>query len=69
MSAELGDEADAPVGVAERNEVLAHETDALGGAVGYQLPVEEHGYPVLAEQVAHGRAPTHAAEEFVVFLG
>ena len=59
VGAVLGDEANVAVGVAEDDEVLAEEADALQGAVTLrQVAGGQEGVPELAEQVAHGCAGT-----------
>ena len=67
VGAVLGDEADVAVGIAEGDEVLAEEADALQGAVALrQVAGGQEGGPELAEEGAHGCAGTDPREEFVV---
>jgi hypothetical protein len=68
VRAELVDEAQLPGGVAEGDHALAHALDAHGRAVVFrQLPRQQDGQPVAAEELAHGRARPGAGEEFVLF--
>src|SRR6266568_2204764 len=70
MGAELVDDADAPFAVAERDQVLSQQLHANGGAVALrQLPVEQRGYPVAPEQLAHRRAGARAGKEYIHLLG
>ena len=66
MRAELLDQADAALGVAERHEVLAEQADAGGRAVGLgDLAREQRGDPVHAHRIAHRRALADPGDEFV----
>ena len=67
MGAELVEQPHAAARVAERDEVLAEETDAHGGAIGLrQLPREQRGHPVAAHRGAHRRPGSDAGEKLVV---
>jgi hypothetical protein len=68
VGAVLAHQPHAALGVAKRDQILAEEAHLLGRAVGSrQLAGRQEGQPVLAEQLAHRRAATHAAQELVVF--
>ena len=67
MRAEFLDQADAALGVAERDEVLAEQADAHRRAVGLgDLARKQRGDPVAAHRVAHRRARADAGDEFVL---
>ena len=69
VGAELVEQPHAPAGVAERDQALAEQADADGGAVGLgQLTGEERGHPVPAHRGAHGGAGADAGEEVVVLV-
>src|SRR5260221_746941 len=69
MGAELVDQADAPVAVAERDQLLAQQFHANRRAVALrQLRVEQRGYPVAPEQLTHRRAGAGAGEQFIHLL-
>ena len=66
MRAELLDQADAALGVAERQQVLAEQADARRRAVGFgDFAREESGDPVHAHRIAHRGALPHPGDEFV----
>ena len=63
-------ETNAPLGVAEDDQILAQQTDALRVAARVRdLGAEHHREPVLAQQTAHRRPGAYAGQQFVVFLG
>ena len=63
----LIDDADAPARVAERQQLLAHDRDFLGRAVGFgQLLRQQNRQPEPAQQLAHGRARAALREQSVV---
>ena len=66
MRADVIDEANLGVGVAEGDEVFAEQPDAQRCAVGFgQVDGLERGNPVLAEKIAHRSARSDARQEFV----
>src|SRR3989454_3672106 len=70
MGAELVDQADSSVRIAERDQLLSEQFYANGGAVALrQLPVEQRGYPIAPEQLAHRRAGARAGQEYIHLLG
>src|SRR5258708_35042393 len=70
MGAELVDQSDAPLAVAERDQLLSEQLHANRWAVALrQLRVEQRGYPVAPEQLAHRRAGAGAGQEFIHLLG
>ncbi len=63
------DDADPPVGLAEGQQILAHDADLLGRTVSLrQLLREERRHPEPAQQLAHRRALAGGGEELVVGL-
>src|SRR6266852_5686340 len=70
VGAELVDDADAPFAVAEGDQLLSQQLYANRGAVALrQLRVEQRGYPVAPEQLAHRRAGAGAGQEYIHLLG
>src|SRR6185436_3172108 len=70
MRAELVDEPDAALGVAESHQRLAEKLHPHRRAIGLgQLPGVEGWYPVPSEKVAHDRAGTGLRQGVVLFLG
>src|SRR5947208_15695376 len=70
MGTELVDDADAPFAVAERDQLLSQQFHANRRAVALrQLRVEQGGYPVAPEQLAHRRAGARAREKCIHLLG
>src|SRR6266699_6845436 len=70
VGAELVDQGDSPLRIAEGNQLLSEQFHADGRAVALrQLPVEQRGYPVAPEQLAHRRAGAGAGEEFIHLAG
>jgi len=68
MRAELLDQADAALGVAERDQVLAEQAGARRRAVGFgDLAREQRGDPIPAHGVAHRGALSHPGDKFVLF--
>ena len=66
VRAEFVDQADAALGVTERDEVLAEQADADRRTVGFgDLARQGRGNPVAAEGVAHRRALADTGDEFV----
>ena len=64
----LIDDADHAAGVAEGEQLLAHDHDLFRRAVGLgQFFGKQYGDPEAAEQFAHAGAGTALGEEFVVF--
>ena len=62
-------QADASVGVAESDQLLAQELDADRLAVGLgQLPREQGGHPVAAHQLAHGSPGADLGQRNVISL-
>src|SRR6185295_15273504 len=62
------DQADAPVRVAERDQVLSHDLDADRRAVGRgHLARERDRQPVAPEVIAHRRTGAGADQDLVVF--
>src|SRR5581483_1735386 len=62
--------AHAPIGIAERDEVLAEEAKANGVTVGLRKFLgEAGGDPVTPHQLAHRRTTTDAAKDFVLLRG
>ena len=67
MRAVALDQADRAGGRAIRDEVLAEQAHAQRRALGLRQLARQRGrYPVLAQQIPHGRARAHAAEQLVV---
>ena len=67
MRALSGEQAHAPVGVAEGDQILAEEAHLLGRAIRRrQLGRRQGRHPVLPQQFAHGRAAPHSTQELVV---
>jgi hypothetical protein len=63
----LIDDADAPAGLAEGQQRLAHDGDLLGRAVGLgQFLRQQNGEPEAAQQLAHWRAGVALGEQPVV---
>src|SRR6266852_2507842 len=70
VGAELVDDADAPFAVAERDQLLSEQFHANRRAIALrQLPVEQRGYPVAPEQLAHRRAGARTGQEYIHLLG
>src|SRR5258706_13723521 len=70
VGAELLDHADSSLGIAEGNQLLSQQFRANRRAVALrQLPVEQRGYPVAPEQLAHRRAGARAGEEYIHLFG
>ena len=68
MRAILLDEADAPLGVAEGDEFLAHQLYAHGRAVRFgDLVRQAGGDPIAPHRIAHRRAGADAGDQFVFF--
>jgi hypothetical protein len=66
MRAELLDQPDAALGVTERQQVLAEQTDAGRGAIGFgDLAREQRGNPVHPHRIAHRGALPDPGDEFV----
>src|SRR4051794_41039933 len=57
-----------PLRVAEDDQLLAQDGDALLGLLGGQLTGDGDGLPVAAQQLATGRARAHLREPLVLFL-
>ena len=62
-------EADAPVGVAERDEVLADQPHPFGGALGLEPGRAAGRQPVFPQHGAHRRSGADAGQAFVLFTG
>jgi hypothetical protein len=70
MGAELLEEPDAALGVAEGHEILAQELHPDGRTVGRgQFPGEQRRDPVAPQRVPHGCAGANASDELVFFVG
>src|SRR6185437_9615836 len=68
MGAELLDEADAALRIAERHQLLAEQPHAHRRTVRLlELASEQRRHPVAAEQVAHERAGTGLGQQPVAF--
>src|SRR6267143_4042609 len=66
VGAELVDQADSALRIAEGDQLLSEQFHANGRAVALrQLPVEQRGYPVAPEQLTHRRAGIRAGKETV----
>jgi hypothetical protein len=66
----FAEHAEAPIRVAEGDQVLAEEAQANGCAVRFrQLLGEGGGNPVAAHELTHRRIALDAAQEFVFLLG
>ena len=66
MGADVIDQADFAVRVAERDEIFAEQPDAERRAVGFgEIGGLQRGNPVLAKQLAHRSARSDARQEFV----
>ena len=62
------DDADAAPRVPKSDEVLAEELDALRRTVGFrQLPRQQRGHPIRAENVPHRRAGPGLGQSRVIF--
>ena len=69
VGAEFLQEADASLGVAESDQLLAQQLEAHGVAVRFrQFPGQQGGHPVAAHQVAHSGAGADAGQGDVVGL-
>src|SRR5213083_2385670 len=70
VGAELFDHADSSLRIAESDQLLSQQLHANRRAVALrQLPVEQRGYPVAPEQLAHRRAGARAGQEFIHLAG
>jgi hypothetical protein len=70
MGAELVDEANLALGVAERDQALAEQLHAHRRAIGLgQFFRDEDRDPEAAHELPHGLAGAGARHEVVVFLG
>jgi len=68
VRAKLVDQADAAVGIAKRQQILAQDADAHLRSIRLgKLGIEQNRQPVAAHQVAHRRARTDADEQLLSF--
>lgn len=66
MRANVIDQSDLPIGVAEGHEIFAQEPHAQRCAIRVrQVGGLECGNPVLTEEIAHGRAGANTGQEVV----
>ena len=67
VRAQFVQQADAAVGVAERDKVLAEQADAGGGTIGFGDFLGQQGRnPIAPHGIAHRRARPNPGDEFVV---
>src|SRR5439155_18097574 len=70
VGAEFIDQAESSLRITEGDQLLSQQFHANGRAVALrQLPVEQCGYPVAPEKLAHRRAGAGAGEETIHFFG
>src|ERR1700690_2081559 len=68
MRTQLFQHADATVGVAERHEILAEQTNLTRGAAGFECIRLEHRIPVAPQQRPAERFRSDAGDQFVLFF-
>ena len=69
VGAQFLQQADASVGVAEGDQLLAQQLDANRLAVGFgQFPRQQSGHPVAAHQLAHGGTGADLGQRDVISL-